>query len=94
MQGSQLFRQFDKDGNGKMSRFEFHRALMQISGFRCTEHEAEVLFYKIDIDRSNNLSEQEFVEFWVVSHGGLPLLQNPVVVAPAPVGYVRLFIFS
>jgi Ca2+-binding EF-hand superfamily protein len=70
-QASQIFRFFDKDWNGRMGHSEFRRALCH-TGYNVPEWEADRLFAMVDVDRSGKVTEQEFAEFWVFSHGGAP----------------------
>jgi len=64
MQGSQVFRTFDTDCSGQLSKKEFKRAMMAL-GISFSKGDCKRLFYMVDTDRSGRVNEREFVEFWV-----------------------------
>jgi len=63
-QASQVFRMFDSDRSGNLSRKEWRHAMHQM-GYYMNDSDAETLFYMIDTDHSGKISEREFCEFWV-----------------------------
>jgi len=68
-QGSMIFRIFDTDFSGTLKPKEFRNA-MRHNGYNIPEFELDRMFAMVDTDRSGRLSEREFCEFWVYSHGG------------------------
>jgi len=70
-QASQIFRHYDKNWDGGLSHHEFRKALNH-TGYNVSHDECDRLFWLIDTNRSDRLSEQEFAEFWVYVHGGSP----------------------
>jgi Ca2+-binding EF-hand superfamily protein len=63
LQASQIFRYFDTDHSGNLSKKEWKRAMWQL-GYYMSKHDAKVLFRLIDTDGSGKISEREFCEFW------------------------------
>jgi len=63
MQASDAFRQFDTNCSGSLSKKEFKRALKHL-GFYMQKGQAGELFYSIDVNGSNHISEREFCEWW------------------------------
>lgn len=66
-----LFREWDYDGDGKVSRSEFHRALAHLS-FEAPKATIDQLFDLIDTDRSNHIEYKELTKALYVR----PLLQE------------------
>ena len=81
MQASQIFRQFDLNWSGTLDIYEWKRAMFAL-GYYMSDFDADRLFWMIDTDRSGQISEREFCEYWAFARrGGAPM-------APmAPVGY-------
>lgn len=57
MQASTVFRMFDYDHSGALSKKEWKRAMWQL-GYCMSKHDAKMLFYIIDTDRSGRISER------------------------------------
>ena len=55
------FRQFDKNGNGVLSRDELIEAYQAIRGINFNEKEIDDLIQKIDVDGSGDINYEEFV---------------------------------
>jgi len=67
MQASAIFRMFDTDRSGNLSKDEFERACFSL-GLSFDTHQAKRLFHLIDQDGSGRISEREFCEFWITTH--------------------------
>lgn len=67
MQASQVFRMFDTNYNGVLSKKEWKRAMWQL-GYCMSKHDAKRLFFMIDRDHSGHISEREFCEYWISTH--------------------------
>jgi len=66
LQASQVFRMFDRDFSGRLSKKEFKLAMFQL-GYRVDKYHLKNMFFMIDRDRSGRIDEREFTEFWVYS---------------------------
>jgi Ca2+-binding EF-hand superfamily protein len=60
---SAVFREKDRDFSGQLDYNEMKNALQSL-GFPPNEGEMTRLFYLIDKDRSGQISEREFCEYW------------------------------
>lgn len=67
MQASQVFRMFDTNHSGSLSKKEWKRAMWSM-GYYMSKHDAKRLFYMIDRDCSGHISEREFCEYWISTH--------------------------
>jgi len=68
MQASEIFRTFDTDYSGRLSKKEWKRAMWAL-GYYMSKHDAKQLFYRIDRDGSGKVDEREFCEFWIQQSG-------------------------
>ena len=59
-----IFKVFDTDGNGFISRSEFKDTLFSI-GQKCTEEELNTLIDEIDLDRDGFISQREFLSAFI-----------------------------
>ena len=55
------FRQFDKNGNGRLSREELIEGFREIRGIDFSEKEIDDLIKRVDIDGSGDIDYNEFV---------------------------------
>eukprot|EP01117_Protostelium_nocturnum_P016769 TRINITY_DN670_c0_g1_i2.p1 TRINITY_DN670_c0_g1~~TRINITY_DN670_c0_g1_i2.p1 ORF type:complete len:221 (-),score=77.16 TRINITY_DN670_c0_g1_i2:265-927(-) len=69
MQASQIFRNFDSNYNGALSKKEWKRAMYAL-GYYMHKHDAKRLFFMIDRDHSGQISEREFCEYWAGCYSG------------------------
>jgi len=67
MQASAVFRTYDTNRSGSLSKKEWKRAMAHL-GYHMHKHERKRLFCMIDTDRSGYISEREFCEYWVHTH--------------------------
>jgi len=67
MEASYVFRLFDTNCNGFLSKKEFKRALWHL-GYHMYPKEASRLFYMLDANRSGQIDEREFAMFWLSTH--------------------------
>jgi Ca2+-binding EF-hand superfamily protein len=99
MQGSQIFRAYDRDWSGQLSHKEFAKA-MRHTGYAINDFQIDQLFAMVDSNRSGRIDEREFCEFWAYTHGafaggvgvGSPMMPGqtygqPMMGQPAPVGF-------
>ena len=64
-----VFRAFDSDGNGQLSREEFKKSLFSV-GQRCSEDEFENLMSELDRNMDGRISKKEFLSvFLTQGHG-------------------------
>jgi len=87
MQGSQIFRQYDRDYSGQLDRREFAHAMRGL-GLGWSEYDCNRLFAIADTDRSGRISEREFCEFWVYLKRGGYIPASSVAVGAAMGGAV------
>jgi len=89
MQASGIFRQFDTNYSGTLDAYEFERAMVAL-GLSFSPGESMQLFMIADTDRSGQISEREFCEFWLYMQthrmgGGAAVTQTTTSYgAPAP----------
>ncbi|KAL5254545.1 hypothetical protein ACHWQZ_G014106 [Mnemiopsis leidyi] len=62
-----VFRAFDSDGNGQLSREEFKKSLFSV-GQRCSEDEFENLMSELDRNMDGRISKKEFLSVFL-THG-------------------------
>jgi len=63
-QASNVFRMFDRNSSGRISKREFKLAMRQL-GYHVDRHQLSSLFRMIDVNNSGSIDEREFVEFFV-----------------------------
>jgi len=80
-QASKIFRTFDTNYSGTLSRKEF-RKCMKYNAPHLNKFEIDRLYNLVDRDGNGRITEREFCEFWVYSH-----LTPPVAVAQPAVVY-------
>ena len=61
-----VFRAFDSDGNGQLSRDEFKQSLFSV-GQRCSEDEFERLMGHLDRNMDGRISKKEFLSVFLSS---------------------------
>ena len=61
-----IFKVFDADGNGIISRSEFKDTLFSI-GQRCSEDELSALILEIDVNRDGVISKREFLSIFLTN---------------------------
>ena len=59
-----VFRAFDSDGDGQLSREEFKQSIFSV-GQRCSEHEFERLMYHLDRNMDGRISKKEFLSVFL-----------------------------
>jgi len=57
------FKEFDKDGNGKISCNEL-KHIMQVMGEKLTNEEIKEIFDHADLNHDGEIDYEEFVTFW------------------------------
>eukprot|EP01113_Clastostelium_recurvatum_P041504 TRINITY_DN65_c0_g1_i2.p1 TRINITY_DN65_c0_g1~~TRINITY_DN65_c0_g1_i2.p1 ORF type:complete len:203 (-),score=48.53 TRINITY_DN65_c0_g1_i2:113-634(-) len=62
-QASQAFRMFDYNMSGTLSKKEWKRALAHL-GYFVPKGTAKMMFYQLDQNRSGQIDEWEFVNWW------------------------------
>jgi len=67
MEASYVFRLFDSNCNGVLSKKEFKRAMWHL-GYFMAPQDASRLFYMLDVNRSGQIDEREFAAFWLSTH--------------------------
>jgi calcium-dependent protein kinase len=58
---AEQFRQFDKNGNGRLSRDELLEGFREIRGIDFSEKEIDDLIKRVDLDGSGDIDYNEFV---------------------------------
>ena len=61
-----VFRAFDTDGNGQLSREEFKQSLFSL-GQRCSEDEFDALMADLDRNMDGRISKKEFLSVFMVT---------------------------
>lgn len=59
----ELFRQFDENGDGKLTESELSNILKAVSGGSMSEEEISELFEKLDRDDNGRLTVSEFLDY-------------------------------
>eukprot|EP00029_Vermamoeba_vermiformis_P002624 TRINITY_DN12_c0_g1_i2.p1 TRINITY_DN12_c0_g1~~TRINITY_DN12_c0_g1_i2.p1 ORF type:complete len:232 (+),score=47.56 TRINITY_DN12_c0_g1_i2:85-696(+) len=62
---SQIFRTFDRNFSGTLSFKEWKKA-MKALGYYMNKYDKERLFFMIDSNRSGQIDEREFCEYWAL----------------------------
>lgn len=63
-----VFRAFDRDNNGQLSREEFKKSLFSV-GQRCSEDEFEGLMTQLDRNMDGRISKREFLSVFLSQRG-------------------------
>jgi len=71
--------QFDLNWSGTLDIYEWKRAMFAL-GYYMSDFDADRLFWMIDTDRSGQISEREFCEYWAFARRTIPFRPLPSVV--------------
>jgi len=58
-----MFREFDRDNSGQLTQKEWKKAMKRL-GYQFNKGDAKRVFYMVDKDRSGQINEREFAEFY------------------------------